>query len=61
MIPEIHLLAGPDAVRDQNADNTQVSFTIETILVKFGTKMGGGSVTCTDLPAQEVTATFYPL
>jgi hypothetical protein len=61
MIPEIYLLAGPEADRDQLADHTKVYFTIETIRVVFGTKMGGGSVTCSDLSAQEVTATFYPL
>lgn len=61
-IPAIHLLAGPTAERNWGDGFTEVFFpTVETIRVVFGTIMGGGSVTCTELPAQGVTATFYPL
>lgn len=58
--PQIHLLAGSSATRDWDPDGTFSKVTldpVETVRVVFGSRMNGGSVTCTG--DQWVTATFY--
>ncbi len=61
--PQIFLKAGSAARRewgeDSNGAFTKVTLPVETIQVVFGSKMGGGSVTCEG--NQTVIATFYHL
>jgi len=60
--PQIFLQAGSSATRDWSDPPgafTEVTLPVETVRVVFGTKMGGGSVTCDG--NQTVVATFYHL